>query len=176
MTNHPAKLINQPVLLALVSCVILSACGSEATEDYCRDHYLFHEEHRAETALLDVVVTDTGSLSAKFVLPTKILDPANARRESIVDALQDSGSIYSMAEASGCSQTESAVAEESASITATYQSQCTAGTDLNQVNVSLFDLLPELEEVEVTIRTDVTAKHFAISRQCSAAIFRINNQ
>jgi hypothetical protein len=176
VTKYPAKASNRHVLLALSSCVLLSACGSEATEDYCRDHYLFHEEHRADTALLDIVVTDAGSLSAKLVVPIRIFDQANARRESVFDALRDSTSIYSMAEASGCSQTDSAVAEQSDTITATYQSQCTAGTDLNQVNVSLFDLLPELDEVEVTINTDATAKNFAISRQCSAAIFRIKNQ
>jgi hypothetical protein len=167
---------NRPVLIALFSCVLLNACGSEATEDYCRDHYLFHDEHREDTALLDMVVTDAGSLSAKLVVPTRIFDAANDRRGSIVDELQDSGSIYSMAAAGGCSQTDSAVSEQSDTITATYQSQCTAGTDMNQVNVSLFDLLPELDEVEVTINTDATMKHFAISRQCSAAIFRINNQ
>ena len=176
MTRYPAKPSYRHVLLVLFSCVLLSACGSEATEDYCRDHYLFHEAHRADTALLDMVVTDAGSLSARLVVPTRIFDPASTRRESVVDELQDSGSVYSTAEASGCSQTDSAVAEQSDTITATYLSQCAAGPDLNQVNVSLFDLLPELDEVEVTIKTDATAKHFAISRQCSAAIFRINHQ
>jgi hypothetical protein len=155
---------------------LLSACGSEAPADYCRDHFLFHDEHRAEIAYLDMVVTDAGSLSTKLVLPTRIFDPVNHRSQSVIDALQDSGSIYSMAEAGVCSQTGNSVSEQSGTITATYQSQCTAGTDLNQVDVSLFDLLPELDEVEVTIKTDATAKHFAISRQCSAAIFRINNQ
>ncbi len=123
-----------------------------------------------------MVVTDAGSLSTKLVLPTRIFDPVTPRSQSVVDTLQDSGSIYSMAEAGGCSQTDSSVSEQSGTITATYQSKCAAGADMNQVDVSLFDLLPELDEVEVTIKTDATAKHFAISRQCSAAIFRINKQ
>jgi hypothetical protein len=157
-----------------MSCAALSACSSEAADDYCRDHYLFHDEHRATTAQLEMVVTDAGSLSTKLMLPTQIFDSADDRAQVIVDELQSSKAIYSMAAESGCSATGNAIAEQGDSITATYQSQCDAGTDLDQVNVSLFDLLPELDEVEVRIKTDATAKHFAISRQCSAAIFRIN--
>ena len=174
--QRQASQLGRPVFFVLLSGVLLSACGSEATDEYCRDHYLFHEEHRADTALLNMVVTDAGSLSTKLVLPTQIFDPGSHRRESVVDGLRDSGSIYSLSEAGECTQMDSAVSEQADMITATYQSQCKAGEDLNQVNVSLFDLLPELDEVEVTIKTDATAKHFAISRQCSAAIFRINNQ
>lgn len=42
---------------------------------------------------------------------------------------------------------------------------------LRQLDIGVFDLLPELQEIEVTVVTPVTQKHFAISRQCERPIF-----
>ena len=45
---------------------------------------------------------------------------------------------------------------------------------LRQIDVSIFDLLPDLEEIEVDMTTPVTRKRFAISRQCERPIFRLD--
>ena len=43
---------------------------------------------------------------------------------------------------------------------------------VRQIDVLAFDEFPELEELEVTMTTPATSKHFAISRQCENPIFR----
>ncbi len=45
---------------------------------------------------------------------------------------------------------------------------------LRQIDVLAFDLMPELDEVEVTMTTPVTRKHFVINRQCQSPVFRID--
>jgi len=45
---------------------------------------------------------------------------------------------------------------------------------LRQIDISLFDQYPDLDEVEVSMSTHVTQKRFAISRQCEKPIFRLD--
>lgn len=45
---------------------------------------------------------------------------------------------------------------------------------LRQIDVSILDEFPELEEIEVTMTTTATQKRFAISRQCEMPIFRLD--
>ncbi len=45
---------------------------------------------------------------------------------------------------------------------------------LRQIDVSLFDQYPGLDEIEVSMSTHVTQKRFAISRQCERPIFRLD--
>jgi hypothetical protein len=47
---------------------------------------------------------------------------------------------------------------------------------LRQIDVSIFDQFPDLDEVEVSMSTHVTQKRFAISRQCDRPIFRLDRQ
>jgi hypothetical protein len=65
---------------------------------------------------------------------------------------------------------------QSGTISASFESRCGAGNKIGQVDVLIFDSSPELEEVEVLVTTPATSKHFAISRQCDAAIFRLDHQ
>ena len=45
---------------------------------------------------------------------------------------------------------------------------------LEDGDVTIFESAAEIEEIEVTINTSATSKRFAISRQCKAAIFRLD--
>jgi len=47
---------------------------------------------------------------------------------------------------------------------------------LRQIDVSVFDQFPGLDEIEVSMSTHVTQKRFAISRQCERPIFRLDRQ
>jgi hypothetical protein len=56
----------------------------------------------------------------------------------------------------------------------TFESQCGEDNRLRQLDIALFDLLPNLDEVEVSMTTPATQKRFAINRQCDAPIFRLD--
>lgn len=45
---------------------------------------------------------------------------------------------------------------------------------LRQIDVSILDQIPGLDEIEVTMSTPATQKRFAISRQCESPIFRLD--
>ena len=45
---------------------------------------------------------------------------------------------------------------------------------LRQIDVLAFDLMPDLDELEVTMTTPATRKHFVISRRCPNPVFRID--
>ena len=45
---------------------------------------------------------------------------------------------------------------------------------LRQIDVSIFEQFPDLDEIEVSMSTPVTQKRFAISRQCERPIFRLD--
>lgn len=45
---------------------------------------------------------------------------------------------------------------------------------LRQIDVSILDQFPNLEEIEVTMSTTATQKRFAISRRCANPIFRLD--
>ena len=45
---------------------------------------------------------------------------------------------------------------------------------LRQIDVSIFEQFPDLDEIEVSMSTHVTQKRFAISRQCERPIFRLD--
>ena len=45
---------------------------------------------------------------------------------------------------------------------------------LRQIDVFAFDLMPDLDELEVSMTTPVTGKRFVISRRCPNPLFRID--
>jgi len=52
--------------------------------------------------------------------------------------------------------------------------QLEGGARLRQIDVSILDQIPELEEIEVSMSTTATRKRFAINRQCESPIFRLD--
>jgi len=151
----------------LLSCLVMSACSGEKDVDYCKDHYLLHAEHRDELGLLAITMMDDGTLSSILTLP------ASALTEGLDEQLENSQSVYSLQTAQDCAVTTTAIRRENNKLIATYKSNCGADNKVGQLDVVLFDTLPLLEELEVDVVTPVTRKHFAISRQCESAIFRL---
>jgi hypothetical protein len=163
-------------LVVLALCVALSACTKKETDDYCRNHYLFHAEHVEETGTFNVHVGDDGSLVSELVQPVSVFSGDNTRRTEFVNALRSAEQVYSAGTDDQCSHSGTSVVEEGGVIRASYEATCDAASILKKVDVSIFDLADEIDELEVTIVTPATSKHFAISRQCSAAIFRLEKQ
>lgn len=173
VTRQPKKSLT---LTILALCVGLSACTKEEVDDYCRDHFLFHAEHLAVTGTLNVIVGDDGRLTSELSQPALVFSGDSARRAEFVSALKDVQNVYSAGADGQCSHSATSVVEERGVIRASYEATCDAASTLKKVGVSIFDLADEIDELEVTIVTPATSKHFAISRQCSAAIFRLEQQ
>ena len=154
--------------LVLLSCIVVSACSGEEEVDYCKDHYLVHPEHQDELGMLAITMVVDGTLSSILTLP------ASALTEGLDEQLESSQSVYSLQTARDCVATTAAIRRENSKLIATYESKCGADNKIGQLDVVLFDTLTSIEELEVNVITPVTQKHFAISRQCDSAIFRLD--
>lgn len=148
-------------LLAIGITLSIVACTRSAEPDYCRDHHLVHREHSDRVATLDIVLSDEGLLTKELMIPVADGDSASI------------GDTFAMQADEGCSATESDVRRDNVGVHATYTSDCGTGNRLRQIDVSIFEQLPDLEELEVTMTTPATQKHFVISRQCDRPIFRL---
>ena len=87
--------------------------------------------------------------------------------------LQDASNVYALQTAAKCTTAEVTLQTSQDSIIAAYSSSCGADNKLGQIDVLLFESLTELAEVDVSVITPATQKHFAINRQCDSAIFRL---
>ncbi len=154
--------------LVLLCCIALSACTEEHAVDYCRDHYLIHAEHQDGLGMLAVTMADSGILSIVLTLP------ASSLIDGIGELLQDPQLVYTLQTTSDCTAATSTVRRLDSTVVATYESRCGIDNKIGQLDVVLFDSLTSLEELEVNVVTPATQKHFAISRQCESAIFRLD--
>ena len=148
-------------VLAVGFTLSIVACSRSTEPDFCRDHHLVHRDHSDSVATLDIILSDDGLLTKELMVPV-----ADGDSSSI-------GETFAMQADEGCSATESDVRRDNVGVHATYISDCGAGNRLRQIDVSIFEQLPDLEELEVTMKTPATQKHFVISRQCDRPIFRL---
>ena len=154
--------------LVLLCCMALSACTEEDAVDYCRDHYLIHAGHQDGLGTLAMTMADSGILSVELTLPTSSLI------DGIDELLEDPQLVYTLQTTTDCTAATSIVRHSDSAVVATYESSCGVDNKIDQLDVVLFDTLTSLEELEVDVVTPVTQKHFAISRQCESAIFRLD--
>ncbi len=152
----------------LFACIVVSACTGEEEVDYCKDHYLFHAEHRDKLGTLAITMADDGTLNSVLTLSASTLT------EGLDQQLQDSQTVYSLQTERECTAAAPAIRREDGQLIATYESSCGLDNKIGQLDVVLFDNLPSLEELEVDVVTPVTQKRFAINRQCESAIFRLD--
>ena len=167
MTNTAGSLTRFSALVVLLSSMGVTGCMKEETDDYCRNHYLFHAEHQDEVGQLLVSFTADGHLASELTLP------GSAIADEIDEQLHNPASVYVLQTERGCSTATSTVDRFDGAVKATYKSNCGADNKIGQLDVAIFDTLPAIEELEVRVVTPVTQKHFAISRQCKNAIFRL---
>lgn len=172
--TSPAK------LAALVLLVSLSACSKKEETDYCKNHYQFHAEHADTLGHLDMSLNADGLMETHLRLPVEIFaaspSGAGSRMAELVQTLSNNQDLYTLQTQKVCQPAEIAVAQDGDQLTIKTIAACGADNRLKQVDVSLLDVIPELEEIEVNVTTEATAKHFAISRQCSSAIFRLGQR
>lgn len=164
------------VVFAITLLGTLSACSREEAADYCKNHYQVHAEHADSIARLHGTLDADGLLTMRLSLPAGVLASGPNAPESssaLGRVLQSPEQVYSLETDQPCAAATVKVNEVGEGLELEYQSQCGAGNRVKQVNVELFTLLDGLEEVEVQMDTAATSKHFAISRLCEQAIFRL---
>ena len=163
MLKHVIKLnVNGFRITLLVAFLCVGACSQSEGNDYCRNHYQFHAAHIDDIGRLTVDLTSDGVLSRRLELPNGIVD----------GELPDG--IFGLQTEIECTTTDVAVDSSNSGLVAKFESQCGEGNRLRQLDVSIFDLFPELDEIEVMMTTPVTQKRFVINRQCAAPVFRLD--
>ena len=113
-------------------------------------------------------MTEQGLLKSELVLPVALFAGADPR--STLEVVEN---VYSLQTEKDCREPEVSVAISGEHVSAAYQSYCGPDNKVGQLDIALFDALPRLDEIEVTVTTPVAQKRFAISRQCESAIFRL---
>ena len=156
---------NGKMLLSML-CFALAACAPERAPEFCRNHALFHDEHLDSLASLYVVMTDEGIIRSELSIPISVMAGMPS------ELLEDSHEVYSLQTENECVASSVIIDEAQMSVTAIYESNCGADNEIGQIDILLFETLPALDEVEVTVTTPVTQKRFVINRQCDSAIFR----
>lgn len=150
------------LLLVAAASLATTGCVQDNGPDPCRDHYLVHADHADSIGHLAMNLTADGRL-------TKELRVSNA-----FAGVELGNDAFGLQADSECSSADVIVRRIAGGLVATFESECGEGNRLRQLDVSVFHLLPDLEEVEVTVSTPVTQKRFVISRQCNSPIFRLD--
>lgn len=158
-------MISRLLVLGLL-LVGASGCVQDEAPDFCKNHYLFHAEHADASARLSITMSENGDIQSKLQVPGTALQPS-------ASIFADASNVYKLETATQCSPAQAKTSPGPNGVRATYTSECGADNKIGQVNVLLFELLPQLEEVVVDVTTPATQKHFAIHRQCASALFRL---
>lgn len=170
--------LSRPFGLLLVSALVLAGCTEDEAMDYCKNHYRFHPEHRASLATLDVKLAADGRLDSELILPFALFGEneaaARGQLEPIGHKLQAGRQFYRLQSARTCGAVTMSHDFTETGLRLVSTAQCGSDNKVEQVDVALFDTLPELDEIEVLVTTPATAKRFAISRQCAHALFRLD--
>ena len=154
-----------------LSCLLLAACVPDEGNDFCDNHYLFHDEHRDTVASLVFSWSDTGEIKGEITVPKALFNNGVAELTQILALPQN---VYSLQSDQTCPQMDVSFSQNEEAVTAVYTSQCGSDNQLRQVDVVLLDQVVEIDEIVVVITTPATSKRFVINRQCDKAVFRID--
>ena len=171
----PGQVVRR-LLLVLVG-LAMTACAEEGGTDYCMNHYRFHDDHRGSIGVLVINLSVEGQLSSDLTLPVSKFDGGDGidsdRVDAVIRVLQQPQNVYSLKTAQECQRAMVNLSQNIKTIESRYKSDCGAENQVKQMEITLFDVIPEIEEIEATITTPATSKRFAINRQCERAIFRL---
>lgn len=163
-------------LFLLAACAIVSACSNDNATDYCKNHDLFHDNHRETVGILVVNMTDIGLLVTNLTLPYSIYghNPSDSTIAELERTLREPQNVYNMQTADDCERAIVNLSRGTESVNVHYESSCGENNKLGQLDFALFDTVSELDEIDVVVTTAAVSKHFLISRQCDSAIFRLD--
>lgn len=163
-------------LFLLAACAIVSACSNDNATDYCKNHDLFHDDHRDTVGILIVNMTDTGLLVTDLTLPYSIYghNPSDSAIAGLERTLREPKNAYNVQTAHDCDRAIVHLSRGTESLNVHYESSCGENNKLGQLDFALFDTVSELDEIDVVVTTAAVSKHFLISRQCDNAIFQLD--
>jgi hypothetical protein len=148
----------------------IAGCTTDNKTDYCKNHYVHHANHLDSLAELDIELQADGIMRSKMQLPPSRSSSDGVRTE--LQLLQDFNKVFRIRTDAKCEPGEARVETAHDSWLLTYTADCGIENRITAVEVEVFDRLPDLEEVLVSVVTAATSKTFVISRQCDNPIFR----
>lgn len=158
-------------ILVLVA-VVVSACSKDVGVDFCQNHGAFHSDHLDSIARLSIEVSDTGHLEGGLSIPKTSF--GEMRESDLIALLGVAENTFALQTERPCAVSVTYSAANAVGLEVEYSASCGADNKFGKINVSLFEHLKQLEEVETSVTTPATSKRFAISRQCDSPIFRLD--
>jgi hypothetical protein len=157
--------------------LLLGACTKDEDTDFCKNHYRFHADHLNSNGRLVIGFSVDGKLRTEVSLPNTsfatLQTDAVGAFARIERLLSEPDRVYDIETERACSTTKVLdLQQDGVSIGARYESDCGEGNRIGQLNIALFDEVPEIAELEIRVTTPAVGKHFVINRQCNAPIFR----
>ena len=159
-------------MLAVQIPFVLSGCENTQPDDFCRNHYAFHSDHIDTVANLSIDIASSGLLIGELQLPSELITAG--ARDDVIATLRKPENTFTLETERECSGSKVTALSDANGVNVLFEANCGIDNRLGQVNVAVFDHVAGLEEAVVTVTTPATMKRFAISRQCEAAIFRID--
>jgi len=84
----------------IISACLVGGCAEQDDDDYCENHYLFHESHADKTAKLDIAYLEDGLVTATVSLPHSIFGgegvSSGATIDEIAGILNDSENVFTV--------------------------------------------------------------------------------
>ena len=165
------KVISRCAIL-LVTVTSLLACNKSEEVDYCDNHYEFHADHLDTSATLTIEISESGDLYGSLTIPDTNFD--DETEASIRILLGDSDKIFTLQTETPCAVSVTGVSSSGEGLEMKMTASCGPDNKLGQISVALFEHMPTLEEVVVSVTTPATTKRFGINRQCDGPIFRLD--
>jgi hypothetical protein len=150
----------------------LVACNKNEEVDYCGNHYEFHANHLDASATLTIDISESGDLDGSLMIPD--INYGDETEASIRFLLDDPDKIFTLQTETPCAVSVTGVSSSGEGLETKLVASCGPDNKLGQINVALFEHMPNLEELVVSVTTPATTKRFGISRQCDGPIFRLD--
>lgn len=145
----------------LLAMSLLAGCGQEVDSSFCVVHAAEHLQHREQAPQLQVDYTSNGELQVLLSLVDE---------QAALLAAAGPGDIIALP--AHCAA--QAVQRSSREGRTLLQFQAACGDQLPaSLEVPLLLAYPDIEEVEVSMRTPAVRKHFIVHQQCERALFNI---
>ncbi len=147
----------------LLATSLLVGCADPAEPDICRDHFTVHGDHAGAVSRLHIELDESGTVEGEFHL-------ADALPASLIDSLRAPGGLFRFEGQYDCNP-QFTGSDQGATLR--FHARCGPETVVDELRVSVFDTLSELDELVVTVNTPATTKTFAVLRACPSPVFRL---
>ena len=154
----------KPVLLSIAMSSLLIGCGEKAAESFCKSHAKAHQLHQSDITQVNINYSEQGQIVAQVKI---------AQQHAQYQALTNVVKVLEVKADKTCSDASVEIIEQGIYYQASYSVDCGAENKLKKVSVPILDNFKTIDEVEVTIGTPSSAKHFLLSRQCDSPIFNL---